>query len=84
MDEYSRDVYKLVKQFNVLARKERDRQEAINKESGTTTTRRSKKEEKEEKLEDTFPPLKVAFNVQQQIKDFKVSRVPVTISFIFE
>lgn len=67
MDEFGRDVYKLVKQFNVMARKERDTEDMKDK--------RASKSKKEEEEVDLFPPLKVAQTVQQQIRDFKVSLV---------
>lgn len=67
MDEFGRDVYKLVKQFNVMARKERDTEDMKDK--------RASKSKKEEEEVDVFPPLKVAQMVQHQIRDFKVSLV---------
>lgn len=60
-------MYKLVKQFNVMARKEKDLKEKKSKD----TVRRKKGDEKDEE-EDMFAPLKVAQTIQQQIKDFKV------------
>ena len=67
MDEFGRDVYKLVKQFNVMARKERDTEDMKDELSS-----KSKKQDEEVKI---FPPLKVAQTVQQQIRDFKVSLI---------
>ena len=65
MEEFGREIYKLFKQFTTIAKKgeEKDRSDII---------RRKKKNEEEEKLEDKFAPLKVAYTVKNQIRDFKV------------
>ncbi|XP_057312411.1 dynein axonemal heavy chain 12-like isoform X2 [Hydractinia symbiolongicarpus] len=73
VDEFSRDVYKMVKTFTMMARKEKDKKEK--EASRSTTTIRTKKENPEEENE-VFAPLKVAQSVQQQIKEFKTN-VPV-------
>jgi dynein heavy chain len=72
VDEFGREVYKLVKQFNTLARKELATDEKDQKPS-----RNKKKEaETEENFEEKFPPLKVATTIKAQIHDFK-ENVPI-------
>ncbi len=65
VEEFGREVYKLVKQFTSMAKKGED------KEKGDVV-RRKKKPEEEVNLDEKFPTLKVAHTVQHQIKDFKV------------
>ena len=66
VDEYGREVYKLVKQFTNMARKEKELKEKSSKD----TIRKKNKEEQEE--EEVFAPLKVAANIQEAVKEFKV------------
>ena len=70
VDEYGREVYKLVKQFTNMARKEKDMKEKASKD----TVRRKKQDTQEAESDDVFAPLKVAQAIQNQIKDFKVAR----------
>ena len=51
-----------------MARKEKELKEKASKE----TVRRKNKEEKEDESEG-FAPLRVAVNIQQAVKDFKVN-----------
>lgn len=79
VDEYGREVYKLVKQFNNMARKEKDMKEKASKD----TVRRKKQDTQEDDGGDVFAPLKVAQAIQNQIKDFKVLyylKLPVTLA----
>lgn len=69
VDEFSRDVYKMVKTFTMMARKEKDKKEK--EASRSTTTIRTRKENQEDD-DGVFAPFKVAQSVQQQIKEFKV------------
>lgn len=64
MEEFGREIYKLVKQFTAMAKKGED------KDRGDV--KKKKKTEEDDKLELKFAPLKVANTVQIQIKDFKV------------
>eukprot|EP00794_Sanderia_malayensis_P007414 gene7414-8234_t len=69
VEDFGREVYKLVKQFTTMARKGED------KDKGDAVRRKKKKEE-EVNLDEKFPTLKVAHSVQNQIRDFK-ENVPV-------
>ena len=71
VDEYGRDVYKLVKQFTAMARKENDLKEKTSKDN---VRHRTKKEETDAARNEaaSFAPLNVATAIQQQIKEFKV------------
>ena len=65
MEEFGRDVYKLVKLFKgkaARAKKEKD--------LGQQVRREAVQEEKED-----FAPLKMAETVQEQIREFKVQEV---------
>lgn len=65
VDEFGRDVYKLVKQFNTMAKKGEDKEKV-------DVVKKKKKPQEEVDLSDKFAPLKVAHTVQNQIRDFKV------------
>ncbi|XP_066919650.1 dynein axonemal heavy chain 12-like [Clytia hemisphaerica] len=71
VDEYGREVYKLVKQFTNMARKEKELKEKSSKDA----IRRKDKDSKEDENE-AFAPLKVATNIQEAVKEFKTN-VPI-------
>ena len=65
VEEFGREIYKLVKQFTAMAKKGEDRDKS-------DVVKKKKKAEEDDKLELKFAPLKVANTVQIQIRDFKV------------
>ena len=80
VDEYWRELYKVQKVFNnklkklQMEKEERDREKKKKRRAQTET---EEGEEKKEEVEDEVKmpeALKVTNNVQDQIKDFKVSR----------
>ena len=67
MEEFGRDVYKLVKVFNAKAKQLRkehgsDLGQGVRREAGAA----------EPEKEEEFAPLKLTKTVQEQVKDFKV------------
>ena len=69
VEEFGREMYKLNKLFNSKAKqlvREREREGGADLESGM------KRDTTKASLEETFAPLKLSSQVQQQIKQFKV------------
>ena len=74
VDEYGRDVYKLVKQFTNMARKEKELKEKSSKDNARRVTKKEDATAAAQKEAAAYAPLNVATAIQQQIKDFKVDR----------
>lgn len=74
VDEYGRDVYKLVKQFTNMARKEKELKEKSSKDNARRVTKKEDAAAAAQKEAAAYAPLNVATAIQQQIKEFKVDR----------